>query len=238
MASTKNATKSRVFAGKWFLITSGPIRAPIDAIRFISSTSTGKLGSLLAIEALRRGAQVTFVFGEGSARPEPAELKSAGQDRFTARSVVTYDDMMKVFSQELGTQKYHVILHAMAVLDYVPERKLSSKTRSGKDEWIIKLVPTPKLIQIVKRVDPQAFLVGFKLEVGVSQEELIEAARLMAEKSDADLVVANELGTIQRGEHQVTIINSTGTVQAILQGKEEIACGLMELIAAKLKRGK
>ena len=47
-----------------------------------------------------------------------------------------------------------------------------------------------------------------------------------------------ELGTIQRGEHQVTIINSGGTVEAILQGKEEIACGLMELIAAKMKGGR
>ncbi len=101
MVSTKDDTQSQVFAGKRFLITSGPIRAPIDAVRFISSTSTGKLGSLLAIEAHRRGAQVTFVFGEGSARPEPAELRSAGQDSFTARSVVTYDDMMKVFIADL-----------------------------------------------------------------------------------------------------------------------------------------
>lgn len=238
MAPKKDKTQSKVLTSKNFLITSGPIRGPIDAVRFISSTSTGRLGSLLAMEALKRGAQVTFVYGEGSARPEPNELKSIGEDRFIVKPVVTYDDMMKVFSQELGTQKYHVVLHAMAVLDYVPDKKLNAKTPSGKDEWTIKLVPTPKLIQIVKRLNPEAFLVGFKLEVGVSREALIKAAGIMAEKSGADLVVANELGKIQRGNHQAVVVNSGGGVEAILKGKEQIAQGLMELIATKLKGGR
>jgi phosphopantothenoylcysteine synthetase/decarboxylase len=238
MTSKKDSANAQVFEGKHFLITSGPIRGPIDAVRYISSTSTGKLGSLMATEALRRGAQVTFVYGEGSARPEPEELEAAGEDRFTARPVVTFDDMMKVFSQELGSQKHDVVLHAMAVLDYVPETKLSAKTPSGKDQWTIKLVPTPKLIQIVKRLNPEAFLVGFKLEVGANRGELVKAARLSAERSGASLVVANELGMIQRGEHQAAVVNARGEVEMVLNGKEQIARGLMELIAAKLKGGK
>ena len=181
---------------------------------------------------------MTFIFGEGSARPEPGEPGFEEKGHFTARPVTTYDDLMKAFSQELGSQKYHVVIHAMAVLDYVPEQSLVTKIPSGKDQWTIKLVPTPKLIKMVKRWDPQVFLVGFKLEVGASQEGLVEAARLLAERSGADLVVANELGMIQRGEHQATIVNSTGGLEAILRGKEEIARGLMGLIAAKLKGGR
>ena len=237
MAPKKVSTKSQVFAGKRFLITSGPIRGPIDAVRYISSTSTGQLGRLMALEALRRGAEVTFVYGEGSARPQPSELKPFGENRFTTRPVVTYDDMMKVFSQELSSQKYDVVLHAMAVLDYVPDKKSGAKTPSGKAEWTIKLVPTPKLIQIVKRLNPGAFLVGFKLEVGASQEELMAAARRSAEKSGADLVVANELGLIQRGEHQAMVVNARGEAEVTLKGRAEIASGLMQLIADKLKGG-
>lgn len=237
MISRKDTTQSQVFAGKKFLITSGPIRGPIDAVRYISSTSTGKLGSLLAQEALKRGAQVTFVFGEGSARPEPGALKSVDEGRLILRPVVTYDDMMKTFSEELSSQRHHVVVHAMAVLDYVPEKRSSTKTPSRKDQWTIKLVPTPKLIQIVKRLNPRAFLVGFKLEVGADQEALVQAAQLSAEKNEADLMVANELGTIQRGEHQAIVVNSRGGVEAIFKGKEEIAAGLMRLIADKLKGG-
>lgn len=238
MAFKKGMAQSQIFTGKKFLITSGPLRGPIDAVRFISSTSTGKLGSLLAWEALRGGAQVTFIFGQGSARPELSQLELGVEKRFTARPVVTYDDMMKAFSEELSAREHHVVLHAMAVLDYVPEKKLPTKMPSGRDQWTIKLVPTPKLIQIVKRLNPQAFLVGFKLEVGANRDQLIEAARLCAETSGADLVVANELGTMQHGEHQATIVNPQGKVEAVLKGKEEIARGLLQLIASKLKGGK
>jgi phosphopantothenoylcysteine synthetase/decarboxylase len=235
MASKKDSINAQVFAGKKFLITSGPIRGPIDAVRFISSTSTGKLGSLLALEALRRGAQVTFVFGEGSAQPEPRELESSGENRFTARPVVTYDDVMKVFSQELSTQKHQVVIHAMAVLDYVPAKSQANKVPSGKHEWTLKLVPTPKLIQMVKRWNPHIYLVGFKLEAGADRQGLIQAAHRCAEESGADLVVANDLSTIRRGDHQAIIVNPQGKVETTLKGKEQIAHGLMDLIAAYLK---
>lgn len=238
MAKIKDSTKSKVFEGKYFLITSGPIRGPIDAVRYISSTSTGQLGSLLALEALKRGAQVTFVFGEGSARPEPGELESLGENRFTARPVVTYDDVMKVFSQELSTQKHQVVIHAMAVLDYVPAKSQANKVPSGKHQWTLKLVPTPKLIQMVKRWNPHIYLVGFKLEAGADQKALIQAARRCAEESGADLVVANDLSTIRRGEHQAIVVNPQGKVEATLRGKKHIARGLMDLIAAYLKGGK
>ncbi len=233
MVSQKEATVSQVFQGRRFLITSGPIRAPIDAVRFISSTSTGKLGSLMALEALRRGAQVTFLFGEGSALPELAEAEL--RDRFAGRPVGTYDDLMRAFGRELGSGGYDVVIHAMAVLDYVPEKPLARKMTSGKDHWIITLVPTPKLIEMIKRWNPGVFLVGFKLEVGLDQDGLVGAAGRSMEKNKADLVVANELTMIQRGKHRALVVGPGGKVEAALEGKEEIARGVMELIAAKLK---
>ena len=217
MNSTKGKSHSQPFDGKRFLITSGPMRAPIDAIRYIANTSTGRLGSLLATEALRRGARVTFIFGEGSARPEG--LDADCKARLETKQVATYDDLMKLFSQELSGREYNVVLHAMAVLDYVPKKSTVAKTPSGKDHWTIELVPTPKLIQLVKRWDPEVLLVGFKLEVG----------------GGADLVVANELGTLQRGEHQAVIIDSQERVAAEISGKENIAQGLMDLIVNTLR---
>jgi len=233
--STKGKAHSHPFDGMRFLITSGPMRAPIDAIRYIANTSTGRLGSLLAAEALRRGARVTFMFGKDSARPGSDGLTADQKKRFTAQQVTTYDDLMKFFSQELSSRKYDVVLHAMAVLDYVPTKSTAAKTPSGRDQWTIKLVPTPKLIQMVKRWDPEVLLIGFKLQVGGGREELVRAASLSAQKSGADLVVANELGTLQRGEHQAVIIDSQGRVAAEISGKENIAQGLMDLIVNTLR---
>src|SRR3989338_9574389 len=56
--------------GKRILITSGPTRMPLDAMRFISNRSTWRFGTLLAKEALKRGAKVTFIYGVGSQTPK------------------------------------------------------------------------------------------------------------------------------------------------------------------------
>ena len=61
-------------AGKHILITSGPTRANLDAVRFISNRSSGRLGRKMALEALGRGAQVTFVAGPDSVVPAPEDL--------------------------------------------------------------------------------------------------------------------------------------------------------------------
>jgi len=176
---------------------------------------------------------VTFVCGPGG--QHPGLLEPTWERRLLIQEVVTFDDLMKVMSQELGGQKYHVILHAMAVLDYVPEKRTAEKTPSGLDQWNIKLVPTPKIIEMIKRWDPRIFLVGFKLEVGGGQEELIQAARRLAERSQADLVVANELGAIQRGEHWALVVDARGELQGTFRGKAQIARGLLDLVETKLK---
>ncbi|MHC4789556.1 MAG: phosphopantothenoylcysteine decarboxylase domain-containing protein, partial [Planctomycetota bacterium] len=49
---------SEDLAGRHILITSGPTRAALDAVRYISNRSSGRLGCRIAVEALRRGARV------------------------------------------------------------------------------------------------------------------------------------------------------------------------------------
>jgi phosphopantothenoylcysteine synthetase/decarboxylase len=176
---------------------------------------------------------VTFVSGPGGLHP--GLLKPDWESRLFIQEVVTFDDLMKVMSQELGGQRYQVVFHAMAVLDYVPERCSAEKTPSGLDQWTLHLVPTPKIIHMIKRWDPRIFLVGFKLEVGAGQEELIQSARRLAERSQSDLVVANELGAIQRGEHWALVIDARGQLQGTFRGKAQIARGLLNLVENKLK---
>ena len=50
-------------AGKKVLVTAGPTREPIDAVRYVSNYSSGKQGFAVARAAAARGAQVTLVSG-------------------------------------------------------------------------------------------------------------------------------------------------------------------------------
>ena len=86
--------------GKRLLITSGPTRGPIDAVRYITNKSTGRLGMLLAGEALSRGAMVTFVYGKGSRVPDIEQMGADALSRLRLREIETVDELLAVIEQK------------------------------------------------------------------------------------------------------------------------------------------
>jgi len=221
--------------GKKLLITSGPTRGLIDAVRFVSNRSSGKLGRLLAVEALRHGAQVTFIRGPGSRRPDDGALTQEALTRLALTEIETVDDLLAAARRLVPTGGFDAILHPMAVLDYVPATYDAGKTPSGRDEWIIRLIRTPKVIERLRELAPDAFLVEFKLEVGLSRDELVKAAHESLLRYRADLVVANDLTRIDAERHPAYFIWPDGTVERECTTKEEIAAGLVALIADQLR---
>jgi phosphopantothenoylcysteine synthetase/decarboxylase len=213
-------------AGKSILITSGPTRGAIDAVRYITNKSTGRLGVFLAREALSRGAAVTFVYGKGSLAPEATR-------RLRVVEVETVDDLAEVMRAELTTNEYDAVVHSMAVLDYVPAKYVEEKTPSGQNKWSIELVRTPKVIKLIKELQPTTMLVSFKLEVGKSQEELVAAAHASLLSNRSDLVLANDLEEVEQGHHVGYLVNEAGDVEAVAEGKEDIARRILDAVAER-----
>ncbi|MBM2835665.1 MAG: hypothetical protein HW406_2826 [Candidatus Brocadiaceae bacterium] len=185
------------------MITSGPTRGYIDAVRYISNKSTGNLGAAIAIEALKRDACVTFVYGTGSSTPDITLL--LGKDyarRLTLIEIETIDDLLLTIREKLKGVSFDAVIHAMAVLDYSPEKQSEGKMASMKDTLTISLLKTPKVIKQIRTVWPHAFLIGFKLEVGLSRDELIEKASASMVESGADFVVANNQNEIVGDKHR------------------------------------
>lgn len=217
--------------GRRLLITSGPTRGYLDRVRFITNKSTGRLGTVLAERALRAGAQVTFIFGKGSLTP-PA------RSGLTLVEVETVGDLLEAMERELTASQHHAVIHAMAVLDYEPAEYRPEKTPSGKEEWVLRLRPTPKVISRIKGWAPGALLVGFKLEDDLSDEELIAEARRLARSAGAAFVVANNLAEIERGRHRALFVAPDGSLLARAEGKEAIAEELLKQVADRLGEGR
>ena len=200
-------TVAKDLEGRRILITGGPTREYIDGFRFISNPSSGKMAVALAEVALRRGAKVTLVYGKGTAVPPISA---------TVVSVDGTEDMLEAVVEALRTGEYDAAILSAAAADYkVSERKMV-KTPSGLDNWTVELVPLPKIIEQVKKVDPNVFLVGFKAEYGISDEELISRAKKRMEEADMDLVVANDVARKDVGfgtdTNEVFIIDGAGNV--------------------------
>ncbi|HYM91406.1 MAG TPA: phosphopantothenoylcysteine decarboxylase [bacterium] len=217
-------------SGRRILVTSGPTRAPLDAVRFLTNKSTGRLGALIAEAAVQAGADVTFVYGRGSDTPA---VRGGHQDHLRLLSVDTVDDLIAVFKKELPTG-YDAVVHAMAVLDFEPAEVREEKTSSDLSEWVVRLTPTPKASRLVKTLAPKTCFVGFKLEVGKERDELLEISSAWAAKNGADLVVANDLRDIEGGLHIGYLIRN-GMVEAIAEGKEAIARVVVDFLGRSLK---
>jgi len=220
--------------GKRVLVTSGPTRGPIDRVRYVTNKSTGRLGTMIACEALAAGAAVTFIFGKGSLTPLSAELPPSQRSNLTCIEVETVPDVKRALEEELARRPYDVVIHLMAVLDYVPQVPRSEKIPSGKEELVIRLVPTPKLIRLVKQLSPKTVLVGFKLEVEADRDSLLASARTLLEKNDCDLVVANDLAPIEAGREHVAYLVDEGGASAPVVGKQPIAQAVVQAVADKL----
>jgi len=97
-------------------------------------------------------------------------------------------------------------------------------------------VRTPKVIRLIKELQPQTLLVSFKLEVHKSEEELIRIAHQSLLANRADLVLANDLYQIEQGRHVGYIVNPAGEVEGVVEGKEEIARKLLDAVAESTRR--
>ncbi|HXX38487.1 MAG TPA: phosphopantothenoylcysteine decarboxylase [bacterium] len=220
--------------GRLILITSGPTRAPLDAVRFLTNKATGRLGSLIAEGALEAGATVTFVYGRGSILPA---VRGGRVDHLRLLPIDTVEDLIVIFQHELQQHPYDAVIHAMAVLDFAPAQVRHEKVSSSTDEWDIRLVPTPKAAALVRDLAPGTLFIGFKLEVGKTQEELVAIASEWARRNRADFVVANDMRDIERSLHIGYVVNAKGRVEAIAQGKEVIARTLVDLLTDRLGNG-
>ena len=84
------------------------------------------------------------------------------------------------------------------------------------------------MIDFVKEWNPNIHLIGFKLLVDVTKEDLIQIARESLEKNQADLIVANDLTQINAEQHLAYLVEEKD--YQIATSKQEIADLLVKKI--------
>ena len=201
---------TRILKDKKVLVTAGPTWVPIDDVRVITNVFGGTTGYRIAVLAAEMGAKVTLLLGSYAIKEtsiminEPFEdILAKAKDIFFAKArmflsggkleIVNYkyfDELMSLMKENVSLREYDAVIHSAAVADYTPS-KTDGKIGSGFNELEIKTVSTPKIISHIKEWDPEIFLVQFKLEVGLTEEDLLKRAYAGLIKNNGDLVVAN-----------------------------------------------
>ena len=222
-----NSTES-FFYEKNILVTAGSTIEHIDPIRVITNLSSGKMGNIIAEEALRLGANVTLVYGHGTYSPKSSpNLKII--------RVNTSKEMYNVIVSELSFKRYDIAILSAAVADFTPERNSIKKISTSKEKILLTLSPTRKIINKIKHMSKQTFLVGFKAEYNVSDSKIIETAYEKLKECNGDLIVANDVGRkdseIGSDNNEVFVIDKHKNILHLPpQNKLSIARNLLNVI--------
>jgi len=169
---------------KQILITAGPTWVAIDKVRVISNLATGETGIILAKKLNLLGARVTLLLGQVKEPKIPRRIRLI-RYRF-------FEELASRITKELKTGKYDIIIHAAAVCDYRPSSKYDGKIHSGLRKFQLKLEPTPKIIDTIKRITKRKLvLVGFKYEPDSSLKALIKESKKLILRANADIVIGN-----------------------------------------------
>ena len=214
------------------LITSGGTKVHLDPVRSITNRSTGSFGSMLAVQALHLSADVIYLTSKEGRAPFSHAInfyQNANHDDYIKQiqdlhrlsrqyqkhyceyryeTFTEYHDLLKLLCER---HQPDVVILSAAVSDYLASHYAEDKIRSNHDfEITFKLAP--KIIYHIKDWVKQTFLVGFKLLIDASDEDLVKASTVQI-KHGADLVVANNLSSVERGQHEILLIEKDGSFQ-------------------------
>jgi phosphopantothenoylcysteine decarboxylase/phosphopantothenate--cysteine ligase len=211
--------------GKTVLITAGPTREFVDAVRFISNPSTGKMGYALATAARDQGADVILISG-------PTQL--APPRGVTCVSVVSAQQMHDAVMQHL--EGSHIVIMSAAVSDFRPANPSDRKIKKEDALNTIQLERTDDILMKLGKTDGKRLLVGFAAETDDVEKN---ALKKLKEKK-LDLIVVNDLLKAGSGfgtdTNAVTIFDRAGKRQELpTQAKKDVAIQIMQAVIAHLK---
>ncbi len=217
--------------GSWtgvrVLITAGGTREPIDGVRFVGNTSSGKMGLALAEAALARGASVSVIAANVSLpRPQGARWLEAP----------TAAQMQRECEREL--QDCDVLLMAAAVADFRPASPVEGKIKKrGQTSLTLQLEPTADVLGGVaaNRREGQT-LVGFAAEHGGDGRQ--EARRKLRQKG-LDAVVLNDVSRPDIGfgsqQNEATVIAADWEIEIPKASKRQVAEAILDAVG-RLRR--
>ena len=174
---------------------------------------------------LEKGNHVTWVTTKEAVKPADHPL-------LTVHTITNVDSLLKTLEPLVKT--HDVFIHSMAVSDYTPvymtdlneveqaehvsdllnRQNTESKISSKEEYQMLFMKKTPKVISLVKSWNPDICLIGFKLLVNVSKEELFAVARESLQKNKARYILANDLTEIKEEQHHAYLLDESHVYEA------------------------
>jgi phosphopantothenoylcysteine decarboxylase/phosphopantothenate--cysteine ligase len=216
------------WSGLRVLVTAGGTREPIDSVRFLGNSSSGRMGLALAEAARARGAHVTLV-SANVALPSSPEIER--------RAVTTAAELEQACREEFPA--CDVLLMAAAVADFRPAAPREDKIKkAGQSGISLELEATGDVLAgLSEQRRPGQTLVGFAAEHG---SQAVELGRRKLVQKGVDAIVVNDISRADIGfdadANEVTILTAAGngdgaTIEVGRAPKAQVAERILDVVA-------
>lgn len=204
--------------GKHVLVTAGGTREPIDAVRYIGNSSSGRMGIELAKAARDAGAQVSLIAANiDLPLPRGVEVTRVG----------TVDELELAMDRDCDA-----IIMAAAVSDFRVQNPYLGKLKRS-DGLNLELTPTKDLIANYAANHPNSVSIAFAL-AEETQERLIEIARGKLWDKSVTAVIGNSFEALGSQETLVQFVTKDDAVE-LTGSKTEVSKSIIELVSQLIK---
>lgn len=227
------------FSKKRILISVGSTVEYIDPVRIISNTSSGKMGFFLINQALKHGLEVTIIKGVTQIDGKFSKFTEQSKNRPQLVETRTTDQMAQAITNELNKKQFDIVILAAAVSDFRPSMVSDRKIPTDNNSIDLRLLPTVKIVDNIKHIQKDTFLVAFKAEYRVGYQNLLSKSWQKLVQSRADLIIANDVGldvpVIGSDSNKILALDRERNYYDFpLQGKNDVAKNIFKLIHLQL----
>lgn len=227
-AAQASQPTTNALTGQHIVITAGPTREPIDGVRYISNSSSGKQGYAIAEACAKAGASVTLITG-------PTEL--AIPQGVTALAVTTAHQMYDAAMSQLPAD---IAICTAAVADWhVVGARHEKMKKNGLDSPTIELAENPDILKSLSQASRRpALVIGFAAET----DNVIPAAIAKRHRKGCDWILANEItptdNVFGADNNQLTLIREGEETAWPAASKQALAARLVQEITTHLQSKK
>src|SRR4051794_27420687 len=220
-----------------FLVTAGNTQERIDQVRSWSNIFTGNTGLSIA-KAIAQIGPVDLLTSNANHLAELATTQTTAHP-IHAQGFSSHQNLREMLAAKMREREYDAVFMTAAVSDYRPVRAFAVVSREPMsttnknvcptERWIVQDVQagkvksnhgeiailgeqTEKLVNLFRREwNYKGLLVKFKLEVGISPDELIKIGQASRISSGAEYLVANTLDMVDGSSAGAFLLSDSGS---------------------------
>lgn len=171
---------------KKYLITTGATITPLDPVRYLTNSSSGKTGLMLALEILRAGHDVEMIAGKEASKELDLLVH---HPHFKLTRVISNQDMYHAVQKSFNDCDVYISSAAISDFKFELSGEKIKKSELKKNEMTLKIAADTDILAEMIKIKTKQKIVGFAAETQLTENQLQEKLK----RKPVDLLIGTQV---------------------------------------------